>query len=213
MRTKVSNAIIYTLTILLAISTGITYGQEDRKAEPKKLDFLVSIHQSDSITKEKTPLFNLKLDILYPEIKSPQKVYVKVKEGKTREIYFIRAIDKGALSGLQAVDKWEKEQKEKEEAREALRIEKNKTREEDDKLWEGPRYEKQDGRRLQKIEIKDKKPALVFGPFPAGDYQVYVRVVDERGTEYLDRHNITIDKEAEPTEDTQKGIDFSDTNK
>jgi len=210
MRTKVSDTIIYTLIILFAINTA--YGQE-KNAAPGKLDFLVTPQQSDLITEEKTPVFNLKLDILYPEIRDPQKVYVKIISEKPREIYFIRAIDKEVLAGLQAVDKWEKEQIEKEEAREALRTEKNQTREEDDKLWEGPRYEKQDGRSLQAIEIKDRKPALVFGPFPPGDYQVYVRVVDEKGTEYLDRHNITISKEAEPTEeDTQKDIDFSDTN-
>jgi len=211
MRIKVSNTIIYTLIMLLAINQ--TYGQEKNVA-PGKLDFLITPRQSASITKEDVPVFNLRLEIQYPEIRDPQEVYVKVIHEKPREIYFIRAIDKEVLSGLKAVEKWEKEQIEKEEAREALRIEKNKDRKEGDKLWEGPRYEKQEGRSLTAIEIKDRKPALVFGPFAAGDYQVYVRVVDEKGREYLDRHNITISQEAETgEEDTKEDIDFSDTNK
>ena len=198
MRTKVSNAIIYTLTILLAINTA--YGQEKTDAEPQKLDFLVSLQKSDLVTRDKTPVFNLRLELLSEDIGTPENIFVKIISEKPREIYFIRALDRKILSGRKDVKSWEKERAEKEKARAALRMEKNKTRKEKDKLWVGPRYERQEGRSLQAVEIKERKPALVFGPFSPGDYQVYVQVTDGKGIAYLDRHNITISPDAEESE-------------
>ena len=205
---KRKNIIINTLTLMLCISAGRLWGQEKTDAEPQKLDFLVTIQPVDSVTKDKTPVFNLRLDLLSEDIGTPENVFVKIISGKPRKIYFIRALDRKVLSGAEDVKSWEKEQAEKEKARAALRMEKNKTRKEKDKLWEGPRYEKQEGRSLQKIVIKDRKPVVVFGPFSPGDYQVYVRVVDKRGRAYLDRHNITISPEAEESEkeETKPGL-------
>lgn len=197
---KRNDLIICTMTILLAAGTGRLCGQEKTDAEPQKLDFLVTIQPVGSVTKNKTPVFNLRLELLSEDIGTPENIFVKIISGKPRKIYFIRALDRKVLSGVEDVKSWEKDRAEKEKARAALHIKKNKGRKQKNKLWEGPRYEKQKGRSLQKIVIKDRKPALVFGPFSPGDYQVYVRVVDERGTAYLDRHNITISPEAEGNE-------------
>lgn len=201
MKIKSTTSIAYILTFLLAINTNIIYGQEIKKGEPQKLDFLVTTLKSDPVTGDKAPAFNLRLEVLSSDIGIPENIYVKVIEKKPREIYFIRALDRKVLSGGVDVRSWEKDQAEKEKKRAALRIEKNKTRKEKDKLWEGPRYEKQEGRSLQAIEIKDRKPALVFGPFSPGDYQLYVRITDGKGNVWLDRHNITVSAEEEPTED------------
>ncbi len=204
MKIKISNPIIYVLAILLAMNINDAYSQEEKTGEPKKLDFLVMLQESDSITEEGNPVFNLLLDIQSSEIKDPEKVYVKIISKKSDEIYFIRAIDKEVLKGDKDIKEWEKEKAEKEEERLEARIEKNKTREEEDKLSEEPRYEKQEGRDLKKVKIEIDKTQLEFGPFSPGDYQVYVRVENFNGDMYEDRHNITITPEIEPTEEDKK---------
>ena len=193
---------IFSLAIMMILQIGTAIGQEEEKKNFEKVDFLVTTTQTDLVDDRGDILVNLKLDILSEGITDLDKVYVKVTTIEPREVYFIRAINKNVLSGAKDVNQWEKEIQKLEKDREKERIEKSKDKKykEHKDLWSLPRYEKQDGKQLKVAQMEGRNTTLEFGPFSPGDYEVYVRAMDESKKRFIDTHKITISSEVEPKE-------------
>jgi hypothetical protein len=180
------------LAPLLIVIINNAFSQEKKEDDlPRKLDFLVSVIPDDSILSNGSPLFDLQLKIQNQEIINLTKLYLKMSSGDPREIYFIRAIDKEVLKEEKDVAVWEKEQEKNE-------TEIDKARRKLEKEAYKERYPKQKGKKVKKIKKEGGGTELTFGPFAPGDYQLYVRVVDQEGISYTDTHNLTINSEIEP---------------
>ena len=193
---------IYFLAMLMIIQAGTAMGQEEDKKDFGKLDFLLTTVPLKLADREGDSIVNLKLDILSEEITDLDKVYIKVTTVEPREVYFIRAINKNVLTSEKDVKEWEKENEKLEKDREIERIEKSKDKkyEEYKELWSMPRYEKQEGKQIITANMEGGNTSLEFGPFSPGDYEVYVRVMDESKRRFIDTHRITISSEVEPKE-------------
>jgi len=195
MKTNRKQYLVCTLALFLITQSQIVYGQADRGY--KDLDFRVEIIQDESVDSEGNRLSNLKLDIESSKIVNPKKIYLKVKSVSPREVYFIRAIDYDVVQGGADLETWEREKAAKEKEREKDRKEKsdmpgNKKYKE---LWTAKRYEKQEGRSLKKASVQAGDAEFEFGPFPPGDYEVYVGIKDESSAMYLDTRKISITSE------------------
>ncbi len=194
--------VLIKITSIIAISiylSGHVFAQEELSeiSKPEKLDFHVRTVLSDSIHQDKNPLFNLIVEIDNTLKIRPEVFLIKVTKKETHEIYFIRAVDNNLLEGGKDVQKWEKERAERERAIEESRKWKNKKRKKINKNWSGPKYKMGHGRRLLHVTNTTKGPVFKFGPFSPGDYELFVRVEDERKKLYSDRQNITINRELE----------------
>jgi len=190
-----TNRIQYTVIVLISlllVKIELVQGQDLKSNQD--LDFQIDLIPVDSKAFDGTSLTDLELKIECNRIDNPKKVYVKVISIAPREVYLIRSIEYYDLQRGVDVESWELEreaiEKERKKERKAKSDQPGKRRYME--LWESKRYEKQEGRKLKKVNAQDGDITLAVGSFSPGEYEVYAGVKDGSSVMYLDAQKITI---------------------